>query len=401
MVETLDLNGNPVATVGEYVYDGDGKRVKKHVPSTGEVTVFVYDAGGKLIGEYSTVAAPQSPKVSYTTADHLGSPRILTDENGTTISRRDFMPYGEEIMTPERHPNLSYTADDLRRKFTTYERDGETDSDYAKNRQTDFSRGRFTSPDPYKIVAEVKVERNKERADEMLRAYISHPQKWNQYPYTINNPLRYTDPTGEEIWLRGTKEEIAEALKLVKEILGNERFEYVNQFDHNGEDGYALVLNIDAKHVEAFSKIGDDIHNKTLSEGMAQILSSSSVLEIRMDGNAVNMAGKLVDVDRLRENPMEPEADAGYVGYSYNINRHAQAVIGPNTPEKANKIDSALAMKGRGLAQDGTALTHTKATALAHEIGHHWKQRNGTDGSVAFENAVRSRTSQRLRRAHN
>lgn len=45
-VETLDLNGNPVSTVGEYVYHGDGRRIKKHVPSTAEVTVFVYDAGG-------------------------------------------------------------------------------------------------------------------------------------------------------------------------------------------------------------------------------------------------------------------------------------------------------------------------------------------------------------------
>ena len=48
-VETLDTNGNPVATLGEYEYDGDGKRVKKHVPSTGEVTEFVYDAGGTRI----------------------------------------------------------------------------------------------------------------------------------------------------------------------------------------------------------------------------------------------------------------------------------------------------------------------------------------------------------------
>ncbi|MDM7920919.1 MAG: hypothetical protein QUS14_01355, partial [Pyrinomonadaceae bacterium] len=75
-VETLDLNGNPVSTVGEYVYDGDGRRIKKHVPSTGELTVFVYDADGKLLGEYSTIATPSPPKVSYTTADYLGSPRI-------------------------------------------------------------------------------------------------------------------------------------------------------------------------------------------------------------------------------------------------------------------------------------------------------------------------------------
>lgn len=35
---------NGTGILGEYSYDGDGKRVRKHVPSTGEVTIFVYDA---------------------------------------------------------------------------------------------------------------------------------------------------------------------------------------------------------------------------------------------------------------------------------------------------------------------------------------------------------------------
>ena len=35
-------------TIGEYLYDGDGKRIKKVVPN-GETTVFVYDAAGKLV----------------------------------------------------------------------------------------------------------------------------------------------------------------------------------------------------------------------------------------------------------------------------------------------------------------------------------------------------------------
>lgn len=195
-METLDLNGNPVSTVGEYEYDGDGKRVKKHVPSTGEVTVFVYDAGGKLIGEYSTVAAPQSPKVSYTTADHLGSPRILTDENGTTISRRDFMPYGEEIMTPERHPNLSYTADDLRQNFTTYERDGETQLDFAQARMHSFDLGRFSSPDPYNIIFEKENGKDDREKVALLVGFVSSPQRWNAYIYVLNNPLALTDPDG-------------------------------------------------------------------------------------------------------------------------------------------------------------------------------------------------------------
>jgi hypothetical protein len=95
-VETVDQNSNPISTIGQYLYDGEGRRVKKIVPSTGEVTIFVYDAASKLVAEYSTQVEPASTaKVSYTTADHLGSPRILTDANGNVISRRDFHPFGE------------------------------------------------------------------------------------------------------------------------------------------------------------------------------------------------------------------------------------------------------------------------------------------------------------------
>src|SRR3990170_7960414 len=88
---------------GEYFYDGDGKRIKKYVPSTGETTIFVYDAAGKLVAEYSTVmASPQDAKVAYLTNDHLGSPRINTDQNGAVTARHDYHPFGEEISTSHR-----------------------------------------------------------------------------------------------------------------------------------------------------------------------------------------------------------------------------------------------------------------------------------------------------------
>ena len=49
-VESLQAGTNTVTgTIGEYSYDGDGRRVKKYVPFTGETTVFVYDAAGKQI----------------------------------------------------------------------------------------------------------------------------------------------------------------------------------------------------------------------------------------------------------------------------------------------------------------------------------------------------------------
>lgn len=79
--EVMDSNDN---SLGTYQYDGDGRRVKKVAGS--ETTIFVYNGGGQLVAEYSTVT-PTTPQVSYLTQDHLGSPRVMTNEVGAVISR--------------------------------------------------------------------------------------------------------------------------------------------------------------------------------------------------------------------------------------------------------------------------------------------------------------------------
>ncbi|MGI8639402.1 MAG: DUF6765 family protein, partial [Pyrinomonadaceae bacterium] len=176
--QTLVKDVNNV-TVGEYYYDGDGKRVKKYIFSTQETTIFVYDASGKMVAEYSTTVAPASEaKVSYLTSDHLGSPRILTDANGNVISRRDFHPFGEEIYTAQRIAGLGYTADNVRQKFATYERDDETQLDFAQARYYSKNLGRFYSVDP-------------------VGPNFNNPQTLNKYRYALNNPLRYFDKDGE------------------------------------------------------------------------------------------------------------------------------------------------------------------------------------------------------------
>ncbi|MBK9156447.1 MAG: hypothetical protein IPM25_19940 [Chloracidobacterium sp.] len=93
-------------TIGEYWYDGDGKRVKKYVPPVGEdpaeSTIFVFDAAGKLVAEYSTIlASTNDAKVAYLTNDHLGSPRINTDKNGTVTARLEYHPLGEETLASQ------------------------------------------------------------------------------------------------------------------------------------------------------------------------------------------------------------------------------------------------------------------------------------------------------------
>ncbi|HEY0050156.1 MAG TPA: hypothetical protein VGB68_12755, partial [Pyrinomonadaceae bacterium] len=107
-IEVLENN----VSLGKYFYDGDGKRVKK--VTNNETVIFVYDAIGKLIAEYSTQLNP-TPQVAYLTNDHLGSPRINTDALGSVISRHDYQPFGEEI------ERASYGTDDIRKQFTGYE----------------------------------------------------------------------------------------------------------------------------------------------------------------------------------------------------------------------------------------------------------------------------------------
>jgi RHS repeat-associated protein len=65
-------------------------------------------------------------------------------------------------------------------RYTGKERDAETGLDYFGARYYASSMGRFSSPDP----------QGNSYAD------FSNPQSWNMYAYVMNNPLKFTDPTG-------------------------------------------------------------------------------------------------------------------------------------------------------------------------------------------------------------
>jgi RHS repeat-associated protein len=78
---------------------------------------------------------------------------------------------------------LFSSASILTTHFTGKERDAETGLDYFGARYYSGAQGRFSSPDPL-----------------LNSGKPSNPQSWNRYTYTLNNPLRYVDPTGLYGW---------------------------------------------------------------------------------------------------------------------------------------------------------------------------------------------------------
>ena len=138
----------------------------------------MYDASGALIAEYSGEVA-QEPRVSYLTTDHLGSPRVVTDERGSVASRRDFTAFGEESFTVQRTQGLGYQPTEIRQNYTGYEKDEESGLEFAQARYYNPTHGRFTSVDP--LVAS---------------ATIRNPQTFNRYSYGLNSPYKFTDPLG-------------------------------------------------------------------------------------------------------------------------------------------------------------------------------------------------------------
>jgi RHS repeat-associated protein len=183
--EVRDANNN---LVGEYFYDGEGKRVKKiSYGQTTETTVFVYSIG-KLVAEYSSETPPATGTTNFTVTDLLGSPRVLLNSLGEVVSRRDFLPFGEEI-APDQTVNYRIAAqkyltndDGVRQKFTGYQKDKETALDFAEARMYENRHARFTAVDP--LLASGKS---------------ANPQTFNRYVYVLNSPLANVDPDGKQV----------------------------------------------------------------------------------------------------------------------------------------------------------------------------------------------------------
>ena len=134
-------------------------------------TDYVYRAGALL-----ATVKPQAGGGDQRThfhLDHLGSPRLITDENGDRLATHKYWPFGVEAPGGDN--------DGERMKFTGHERDLDGNDanvlDYMHARYYRSASGRFLSMDA-------------------APADVGDPQTWNRYAYAANNPILFTDPTG-------------------------------------------------------------------------------------------------------------------------------------------------------------------------------------------------------------
>jgi RHS repeat-associated protein len=164
-----------------------------------------------LLAEYAAAAPAASPQKEYgyrsgellvtaevggasprwLVTDHLGTPRMVVERTGSLsgVRRHDYLPFGEEIGADGswRTAGRGYAGDTVRQQFTGYERDYETELDYAQARYYANRQGRFTSVDPIS----------------MSMAHLLDPQRINLYAYARNNPVLFVDPTGEFVTIIG------------------------------------------------------------------------------------------------------------------------------------------------------------------------------------------------------
>jgi RHS repeat-associated protein len=174
-LSTVTVSGQTTS----YSYDADGALVKK--VQGGQTTVYAGQhfeknlTSGQATSYYflggQRVAMKKAGTLYYLLTDRLGSTSVVTTQSGGVVAQQLYKPWGEARWISGTLPTD--------RKFTGQRSEEATlGSLYDYGARAYSPRlGRFLSADP-------------------IVPAPGDPQSLNRYAYTLNNPLRYTDPSG-------------------------------------------------------------------------------------------------------------------------------------------------------------------------------------------------------------
>jgi len=155
-----DVSQKTIVFAGNYeiiTENGEKKELYYINSSDGTAAIYVKQAG-------------QTDKIYYPHFDHLGSVVKITDNNGTEVFKASYDAWGDRTVTNNAFAyHRGYTGHEHLDEFRLIDMNG---------RMYDPILGRFLSADPFVQLPDLS-------------------QNFNRYSYVLNNPLRYTDPSGE------------------------------------------------------------------------------------------------------------------------------------------------------------------------------------------------------------
>ena len=187
-----------------FTYNGDGDRVKMYVADGTAQVLSRYYIGGRY--EYDLTAAGNRERL-YLGGDAYSAPMVYRRENGGNWTAynigRDYLGSVTQIATLDGTPVAEYSYDPWGRL-----RDPETLEIYTAGNEPELFLGRgFTGHEHLAWFGLVNM--NARLYDPLLGRFLSpdpyvqapdFSQNFNRYSYALNNPLRYTDESGE-FWL--------------------------------------------------------------------------------------------------------------------------------------------------------------------------------------------------------
>ena len=171
-----ELYQNEVKTKTKYFIGGYEKEVtptgtrEVHYIPTGNGSSAVYVVENGVVNYY------------YLYKDHLGSVVAVTNKTGSVVYEQSFDAWGKQ-RNPQTWNNTTFTknaAFSWLGGFTGHEMLNEFGLVNMNNRMYDPTLGRMLAPDN-------------------LVQNPTYTQNYNRYSYVYNNPMRYTDPSGEFI----------------------------------------------------------------------------------------------------------------------------------------------------------------------------------------------------------
>jgi len=135
----------------------------------------------------TTGSVSGSTTITYIHPDHLGGTNVVSNTDGYVSQTLDYYPFGSErIATGDNSTDRHYIGERY---------DNESGLNYLNNRYLNSARGQFLSQDrvflsvgnPYEL---------QNLAGRSMRELLTDPQLFNSYSYARNNPIAYSDPTG-------------------------------------------------------------------------------------------------------------------------------------------------------------------------------------------------------------